>query len=287
MADKYRSPEGLKKLKKAMGVVSKNWYVYEADKHPRFGWNLRPKKGKRYEFYDLYLHWDGRVISDPDNREVVKDITAPGAAQKVLNFKPVPQNSGKKASFNQAVAALAKKDIGFRRMLLAALGKPVKRPRSSLRVRMASGVKVANVVKQTMDAYADNNYTPSKGYSDYDYNDPAMNEAMQKRDLRFRARQWIEPRAWAALMDKATPGGYNYFSAKKTLRWLNSLEKKLGMAGTLKMQPAREGSVAVYITGPREVLEAIIKGGRRHAAAVDEAWWERGKEGEVVRLWWD
>ena len=193
----------------------------------------------------------------------------------------------KNKAMKNAVLRLAKKDIGFRRTLLAALGKPVKRSRSSLRVRMASGVKVANVVNDTMNAYADANYTPSKGYSDYDMSDPAMSEAMQNRDLNFRARQWIDARAWAALMDKATPGGYEGFSAKKTLRWLNSLEKKLGMRGSLKMQPAREYSVAAYITGPREVLEAIIKGGRRHAAGVDEAWWERGKEGEVVRLWWD
>jgi hypothetical protein len=277
MADKKPTAE----LRKAMDSLKK-WEHHDAKKHPKFGWVLYPRDGAKD--YTLYVDYDGRVLGPPNNKVLVEDITAPGGAAKVDAIKPKPE---KKASFDAAVAAVAKRDIGFRRMLLAALGKPVKRPVSPLRVRMASGVKVANVVKQTMYAYADTNSTPSKGYSDYDFSDPAMNEAMQKRDLSFRARQWIEPRAWAALMGKAVPGGYNAFSAKKTLRWLNSLEKKLDMAGTLKMQPAREGSVAAYITGPREVLEAVIKGGRRHAAAVDEAWWERGKEGEVVRLWWD
>ena len=189
------------------------------------------------------------------------------------------------SNINKAVASLARKDIGFRRVLLATLGIPMKSLRSPLREKMASGVKVANIVQQTMDAFADANTLPPRGVDPY--TDPAFMEAMKKRKMKFRGRQWLAPRAWAELMAKATPGGYNDFDAKKVLRWLNRIEKKVGLPGKLKIQPAREYSVAAYVTGPKELLDAIVATGkRRGGGGADDNFYEQGKK-DVVRLWWD
>jgi hypothetical protein len=173
------------------------------------------------------------------------------------------------SKLNKAVAALARKDIGFRRTLQAALGLPVPEAKSPLLAKMAAGMKVAKGVKETMNAY-----------SDAQENNPA------DRTLMFRATKWMTVKQWTALMVNAIPNGYNAFSAKKVGRWLATIERKVG-AGPLQMQPAREYSVCAYIRGPRETLEAIIKSGRRRGGSADEAGWERGKEGEEVRLWWD
>jgi len=188
------------------------------------------------------------------------------------------------SKLNKAVASLARKDMGFRRVLMAALGKPLPQPESSLRAKMASGMKVANLVQDTMDAFADANTKVPPGADPYE--DPAFLEAMKKRKTKWRGRQWIDPRAWAALMAKATPGGYNDFKPMKVLRWLNGIEKKVGIPGKLKIQPAREYSVAAYVNGPQEVLDAIVQSGKRRGGGADENYYERGKDG-VVRLWWD
>lgn len=190
------------------------------------------------------------------------------------------------SNINKAVASLARKDIGFRRVLLASLGIPMKSVPSPLREKMASGLKLAKggVVQQTMDAFADANTMPAKGVDPY--TDPAFLEAMKKRKMKFRGRQWLAPRAWADLMAKATPNGYNDFNPKKVLQWLNRIEKKVGLPGKLKVQPAREYSVAAYVTGPQELLEAIVQSGKRRGGKADENYWDTGKK-DVVRLWWD
>ena len=173
------------------------------------------------------------------------------------------------SQINKAVAALAKKDIGFRRTLQAALGIAVPEAKSPLLAKMASGMKVAKGVKETMNAYSD-----------------AQDDNHSDRTLMFRATKWMSVKQWTALMVNAVPNGYNDFNAKKVGRWLAAIERKVG-AGPLQMQPAREYSVCAYIRGPRETLEAIIKSGKRGGGRTDEAWWTRGKEGEEVRLWWD
>lgn len=188
------------------------------------------------------------------------------------------------SNLNKAVASLARKDMGFRRVLLATLGIPMKPIHSSLREKMASGMKVANIVQKTMDAFADANVPQPKGVDPY--SDPVWTKAISKRNLNFRGRQWLTPRAWAELMAKATPNGYNDFNPKKVLRWLNGIEKKVGIPGKLKIQPARESSVAAYVTGPQELLEAIVKSGKRRGGGADENFWDTGKK-DVVRLWWD
>jgi hypothetical protein len=189
------------------------------------------------------------------------------------------------SKLNKAVATLARKDIGFRRTLLAALGKEYKVPPSRLAAKIASGVKVANVVKDTMDAYADSHFKASKPFRGAPDLDPGWEAAMDSRKMKFRGKTWMQPRAWQALMTQATPGGYNAFNAKRVLKWLDNLQRKSGISGQLEIQPAREYSVAAYIRGPRELLELIIQKAKR--SSIDEAGWAQGKEGEEVRLWWD
>jgi hypothetical protein len=270
----YRTPEGVVLLEKAMDGL-RNWDYIEADKHPKYGWDLIYKKGNRGERHvTLYLGWDGKVSDSYTGKVLLRDITAPGAVSKLDSYVPSLHplwHKGNAVNFKQAVLKLAKSSPEFRRALKAELTKQTKR---------------ASVVQETMDAYADANYPLPEDMDPM--SDEGYLQATSKRKLIFRSRQWLKPREWAALMEKATPGGYNYFEPKKVLRWLNTMESKLNLKGSLEVQPARENSVMMYVRGPQPLIEALVKGGRRGVVAIDEVGWETsGPQSYVAWFWWD
>jgi hypothetical protein len=90
----------------------------------------------------------------------------------------------------------------------------------------------------------------------------------------WHAGEAFSPDRWAEMMRLALPeGGYNLFSVDEAHAWLGS--------HSVTLEPAREGSVAVYVHGPRAVLERIRKEAEDHG--VDEA----HHEIDSLRLWWD
>jgi hypothetical protein len=69
-------------------------------------------------------------------------------------------------------------------------------------------------------------------------------------------------------------------------------------ASDITLQPAREYRIAVYIRGPRHLLDAIARIARRHLKANEVDFYERetavdGRPGKIVpspdvlRLWWN
>jgi len=105
----------------------------------------------------------------------------------------------------------------------------------------------------------------------------AYSEDYEVRDLNYRDRAWMSPGQWQKVMMEAlawTGGDYNAFNARKVGNWLK------GFKG-IKVQGAREYSVAVYIKGDQETLETIK----------DEAWGDADEadfeRDGTLRLWWD
>lgn len=92
--------------------------------------------------------------------------------------------------------------------------------------------------------------------------------------LDWHAEEVVTTDRWAELMHMALPeGNYNWFDVDKTHAWLSRFD--------VMLEPAREGSVAVYVHGGRDVLDRIVVEAEAHS--VDE--WNY--EGDVLRLWWD
>jgi len=90
----------------------------------------------------------------------------------------------------------------------------------------------------------------------------------------WHAEQAFSPDRWAELMHLAlSEGNYNHFDVNEVHAWLGSHK--------VTLEPAREGSVAVYVYGPRAVLERIRTEAEGHG--VDEA----HHEADCLRLWWD
>lgn len=157
-----------------------------------------------------------------------------------------------------------------------------------------------NKYKDVIDAYSDSNLFSEEG-----------------RDLNFIGLpmdllDWHATMKWALTYDYDTPPGYNNFLPGKVFK---ALYEEIG-EGLLKLTvwPAREGSPAVYITGPEETMEGVKAAlGKAYADEVGEAnidessefekeWLEKfntpedreypepyevGREQTVIRGWWD
>jgi hypothetical protein len=105
---------------------------------------------------------------------------------------------------------------------------------------------------------------------------------------------------WHRIMSRALAqdggdGTYNEFDVNVVAAGLRDAIVGLGIGETdLKFTPAREYSVAMYISGAYETLEQLgnyIDKNREKFAEVDELnLYEAGKDdvpGPVIRLWWD
>ena len=113
--------------------------------------------------------------------------------------------------------------------------------------------------------------------------------ASEFRDLDWRGSEWMTPAEWTEQAELIVPG-YNVFDAREVGRWLQRFSG-------IKVQPAREGSVALYVKGSRATLEKMKELARyRHefpgggpeesealGAEADEASIQDGE----LRLWWD
>jgi hypothetical protein len=102
------------------------------------------------------------------------------------------------------------------------------------------------------------------------------NISSQFRNLNFRDNTWMDPNTWQKIAVQICPG-YNEFSAKRVGKWLKSI-------GGLKVQMARESSVALYVQGDEEALQKVLETAERQGRA-DEA--DMQSDGKTVRLWWD
>jgi len=94
------------------------------------------------------------------------------------------------------------------------------------------------------------------------------------RDLDWRGSRWMTPADWTDHAIGIVPS-YNEFDPKRVGAWLSTFSG-------IKVQPAREMSVALYIKGPRATLERMRDEAER-AVVADEADVRRGE----LRLWWD
>jgi len=150
---------------------------------------------------------------------------------------------------------------------------------------------LTGIVQQTVDAYADVNYTPSPAGTSIcvaqtpSAQDPALIVALSRRNLKYRSPHWLSPKAWCLLMTKATPQGYKSFLPTNALDWILNAQKETHSVGTLLIQPARESGVVAYVKGPTELLEVLLAEGRQGAAGILVAEWE--KRGQIIRLEWD
>jgi len=68
-----------------------------------------------------------------------------------------------------------------------------------------------------------------------------------ERNLNFLSEKDMDVSEWVEAMDKATPGGYNEFNARR-------VGKVLAKYPGITVRPAREYSVAAYVSGPEKVL---------------------------------
>lgn len=100
---------------------------------------------------------------------------------------------------------------------------------------------------------------------------------------------------WVKTMDIAVGGGYNDFEPKPAGRDLKDALRDISISpDELKFIPAREGSVALYITGPehylRELGEYLDEANFAQEVHFypDERTTKGGTiPGPVLRLWWD
>ena len=97
------------------------------------------------------------------------------------------------------------------------------------------------------------------------------------RNLKWRSSQWMSPQDWIAQMKVVCPS-YNEFKPSRVAKLLLDPNAK-----GIEVQPAREGSVCVYIKGEPEILD-WIKVYSDTIAKADEA----HIQGDgTLRLWWD
>lgn len=114
-------------------------------------------------------------------------------------------------------------------------------------------------------------------------------KSMVERKLNWRGTEWVSPAEWAGAAKLFVPG-YNAFDAAAVGKWL---AKFTG----IRVQAAREASVALYVQGDAETLAAMAKDAEG-AVSADEISFEApgassGKlnkpyeAGDELRLWWD
>ena len=104
-------------------------------------------------------------------------------------------------------------------------------------------------------------------------------KAMQIRNLNFRDDKWLILDDWETEMYFATPDDYNAFRATSiadTLRYLLNDKTQ-----RIKLQIAREGSVACYISADLDTLQLIATSA--YGLLADEA----DIINNELRLWWD
>jgi len=109
------------------------------------------------------------------------------------------------------------------------------------------------------------------------YGDSLAVEGYGPRNLRWRSSKWYSPKdlgeVWT-LGYKDGMFGYNQFDVEEVMPWLEGWG--------VEVQPAREGSVAMYVRGDRDTLEGM-EAEAYEVANADEAW----MRGDDLRLWWD
>lgn len=126
--------------------------------------------------------------------------------------------------------------------------------------------KTDDLLAEVMQTYADAHET--KGRDD--------DWAYAQRRLNWQFGGYVSADEWGRVMEQAVPFGYNSFDAKATTAWLKTFPG-------ISIEPARAGSVALYVKGPKKTLETMMKGARK-ATDVDEVDFE--PDG-TLRLWWD
>ena len=101
--------------------------------------------------------------------------------------------------------------------------------------------------------------------------------AAMLRNLNFRDDRWLSLDEWEECMLLACPDGYNGFNAYEIAEVIRmTLE---GDVDDVRLQVAREGSVACYISGDVNLLKKI----RNLVHYFDEA----DIKNNELRLWWD
>jgi len=118
--------------------------------------------------------------------------------------------------------------------------------------------KMNRAFMATRQAYADNQFDPPSA-SDY-----------ERRNLDWRWDEWLS-------LEEATPsilaiGWYNFFKPEEILATLKELTPKV------LIQPAREGSVALYFCCNEDEANLL-----RNQCVEDEFHYNDG----TLRLWWD
>jgi len=94
------------------------------------------------------------------------------------------------------------------------------------------------------------------------------------RNLRYKSKVAFSPAEIGALFSAIAPT-YNYFSAKRVAKLLAPFK--------VKIYPAREYSVGLYIKGKPEDLKAISSMAKSKLKADEAHIWPDGR----LRLWWD
>ena len=84
---------------------------------------------------------------------------------------------------------------------------------------------------------------------------------------------------WEQVMAMAVPIGYNDFNVKRVASWLRRFSTE---GGPITVAAGREYSVAIYIKGPDETLNQMVKLAKR-AVKADET----EVQGGILRIWWD
>jgi protoheme ferro-lyase len=97
----------------------------------------------------------------------------------------------------------------------------------------------------------------------------------QIRSLQFRDNQWMDLNTWQRIATQICPD-YNEFNARRVGRWLK------GIDSGLKVQMARESSVALYVKGDEGSLQQVLETAEREGRAD-----EYDMKGKELRLWWD
>ena len=118
-------------------------------------------------------------------------------------------------------------------------------------------------------AYADA-WSPSKVVALFE----ELELQYELRSLTYRSSKWTTPAAWGKVMAVVCPA-YNEFRATRVATWLG------GFKG-IEVQAARENSPALYVKGPEDVLQEMLKAVK--SVKANEAVIESNG---TLRLWWD
>ena len=110
------------------------------------------------------------------------------------------------------------------------------------------------------------------------------------QQLDWKPTEWVNLHEWVKIMRAALKGDggeYNNFNPVEIEKNMRTIP---GIASA-KFLPAREGSVCVYIKGPKEVLHSIMEANKDHwstfPSPMDHTAEEADMVGGALRLWWD